>query len=84
MRIFIPGSTVFCRRRAESSAPRPTAGVIVLIDERYAEEPYHSLLPAQFRRAKFVGDVRALAAVVGDFWEAQIGVQINPGENSQK
>ena len=59
-------------------------GVIVLIDERYAEEPYHSLLPAQFRRAKFVGDVRALAAVVGDFWEAQIGVQINPGENSQK
>ncbi len=44
-------------------------GVIVFIDERYAEEPYHTLLPAQFRRAKFVGDARALSAVIGDFWE---------------
>ncbi len=44
-------------------------GVIVFIDERYAEEPYHTLLPAQFRRAKFVGDARALSAVIGGFWE---------------
>lgn len=44
-------------------------GVIVLIDERYAEEPYRSLLPKQYRHAKLCGNARALAAVLSAFWE---------------
>lgn len=44
-------------------------GVVVFIDERYADSTYKELLPTQYRRAKFVGDAPSLAAVLDRFWE---------------
>ena len=46
-------------------------GVVVFIDERYAEPMYKELLPEQFRRAKFVGDTRSLERVLDSFWEKE-------------
>ena len=43
-------------------------GVIVFIDERYAEPTYKELMPAQYRTAKFVGDTQSLTAVLDRFW----------------
>ena len=43
-------------------------GVVVFIDERYAEPTYKELMPAQYRTAKFVGSTEALAAVLDRFW----------------
>ncbi len=43
-------------------------GVVVFIDERYAEQGYKELLPHQFRTAKFVGDTRSLESVIDRFW----------------
>ena len=43
-------------------------GVVVFIDERYAEPTYKELMPAQYRTAKFVGDTQSLAAVLDRFW----------------
>ena len=43
-------------------------GVIVFIDERYAEPTYKALMPAQYRTAKFVGDTQSLTAVLDRFW----------------
>lgn len=47
-------------------------GVVVFIDERYAEPNYKALLPHQFRAAKFVGDTRSLENVLDRFWEKNI------------
>ena len=44
-------------------------GVVVFIDERYAEPMYKELMPYQFRRAKFVGDTRSLEMVIERFWK---------------
>lgn len=44
-------------------------GVVVFLDERYAEPNYKELLPHQFRTAKFVGDTRSLESVIDRFWE---------------
>ena len=44
-------------------------GVIVFIDERYADPTYKELMPTQYRRAKFVGDAPSLASVLDRFWE---------------
>lgn len=46
-------------------------GVVVFIDERYAEPNYKELLPAQFRTAKFVGDTRSLEMVIERFWSKE-------------
>ncbi|MBQ6892903.1 MAG: ATP-dependent DNA helicase [Clostridia bacterium] len=43
-------------------------GVVVFIDERYAEPGYKELLPHQFRTAKFVGDTRSLEMIIDRFW----------------
>lgn len=43
-------------------------GVVVFIDERYAEPTYKELMPTQYRTAKFVGDTQALGAVLDRFW----------------
>ena len=43
-------------------------GVVVFIDERYAEPTYKELMPAQYRTAKFVGDTQSLTAVLDRFW----------------
>ena len=44
-------------------------GVVVFLDERYAEPNYKALLPWQFRTAKFVGDNRSLESVLDRFWQ---------------
>ncbi len=44
-------------------------GVVVFIDERYAEPMYKELMPHQFRTAKFVGDTRSLERVIENFWK---------------
>lgn len=44
-------------------------GVVVFLDERYADPNYKTLLPHQFRTAKFVGDTRSLESVIDRFWE---------------
>lgn len=44
-------------------------GVVVFLDERYAEPNYKELLPQQFRTAKFVGDTRSLESVIDRFWQ---------------
>lgn len=44
-------------------------GVVVFLDERYAEPNYKALLPWQFRTAKFVGDSRSLELVLDHFWQ---------------
>ncbi|MBQ4151120.1 MAG: ATP-dependent DNA helicase [Clostridia bacterium] len=44
-------------------------GVVVFIDERYAEPMYKELMPHQFRTAKFVGDTRSLERVIENFWD---------------
>ena len=44
-------------------------GVVVFIDERYAEPTYKELLPEQYRTAKFVGDTPSLERVLQKFWE---------------
>ena len=46
-------------------------GVVIFIDERYAEPMYKELLPHQFRAAKFVGDTRSLESVLDRFWEKE-------------
>jgi len=46
-------------------------GVVVLLDERYAEPPTLRLLPKHWRKIKFVSDPDRLAAVVERFWEEQ-------------
>ncbi len=43
-------------------------GVVVFIDERYAEQGYKELMPQQFRTAKFVGDTHSLESVLDAFW----------------
>ncbi len=43
-------------------------GVVVFIDERYAEPMYRELMPHQLRKAKFVGDSRSLEMVIDRFW----------------
>lgn len=47
-------------------------GVVIFIDERYAEQGYKELLPYQFRAAKFVGDTRSLESVLDRFWEKSL------------
>ena len=46
-------------------------GVIVFIDERYAEPPYRELMPYHLCGAKLVGDTRSLEKVIDTFWEKQ-------------
>ena len=46
-------------------------GVVVFIDERYAEPQYKELMPHRFRGAKFVGDNRSLEKVIDTFWESK-------------
>lgn len=45
-------------------------GVVVFIDERYAEPMYKELLPQHLRTAKFVGDARSLEVVIDRFWNS--------------
>ena len=44
-------------------------GVVVLLDDRYAEPPILRLLPKSWRRIKFASDPEQLSDIVARFWE---------------
>ncbi len=44
-------------------------GVVVLIDDRYASEPYLSLYPAHWEQISAVGDAPSLHEYLAAFWE---------------
>lgn len=46
-------------------------GVVVLIDERYAEPPTLRLLPKHWRKIRFASDPDRLAAIIERFWDEQ-------------
>jgi len=43
-------------------------GVVVLVDDRYAEDRYKMLIPPQWSHMIFTGDISSLAKAVSDFW----------------
>lgn len=43
-------------------------GVIVLIDDRYAEPSLRALLPAHWKNLQYAGNASELAEIVRDFW----------------
>ncbi len=43
-------------------------GVVVLIDDRYAEEKYRALYPPHWSGMKFAADIPELQEILGDFW----------------
>lgn len=52
------------------------SGVVVLIDERYAEPPTLRLLPKHWRKIKFASDPDRLATIVERFWDEQDGAML--------
>lgn len=44
-------------------------GVVVLIDDRYAEPTYKKLFPAHWKYLKYAGNPSSLAEIVRKFWE---------------
>lgn len=48
-------------------------GVVVLLDERYAEPPTLRLLPKHWRKIKFASDPDRLATIIERFWSEQEG-----------
>ena len=44
-------------------------GIVILIDDRYAEPRYKALFPPQWSHLLYMGDVQSLAKAVGDFWQ---------------
>lgn len=44
-------------------------GIVVLIDSRYAEEPYLHLYPAHWQNITAAGDAKSLAHRVSQFWQ---------------
>ncbi|MGM9682320.1 MAG: ATP-dependent DNA helicase [Eubacteriales bacterium] len=43
-------------------------GVVVLVDDRYAEPKYRELFPAHWKDVRFAGNSSELAEIVRDFW----------------
>ena len=44
-------------------------GIVILVDDRYAEEKYKRLFPPQWSHMVYTGDPASLAKAVGDFWK---------------
>ncbi|MGM9641807.1 MAG: ATP-dependent DNA helicase [Eubacteriales bacterium] len=44
-------------------------GVVILIDDRYAEEKYRALYPPHWSDMKFAADIPELQEFLADFWE---------------
>lgn len=47
-------------------------GVIVLIDDRYAEPQYQTLFPDHWSHMKYAGNAKELANIVSEFWVKQV------------
>ena len=43
-------------------------GIVVLIDDRYAEEKYTKLFPEHWEGVKYAGNVKSLAEIIRRFW----------------
>ncbi len=63
-----PGMTKVAQAGGRVIRGEDDRGVIVLIDSRFAEEPYKSLLPKHWHHIVYTGDERSLAALVRRFW----------------
>jgi len=50
-------------------------GVVVLLDDRYAEEPYLHLYPEHWEQISAVGDAPSLYEYLAAFWEMADGEQ---------
>ncbi len=50
-------------RRAEDR------GVVVLVDDRYAEEKYKALFPEHWKQVKYAGSASSLAETIRNFWK---------------
>ncbi len=50
-------------RRPEDS------GVVVLVDDRYAEEKYRALYPPHWSEMRFASDIPELQGILADFWK---------------
>ena len=48
-------------------------GIVVLIDDRYADPKYQALFPPQWSHMVFTGNAASLAKAVGDFWRSVDG-----------
>ena len=44
-------------------------GIVVLIDDRYAEEKYRRLFPEHWNEAKYAGNASSLAEISRRFWD---------------
>ena len=44
-------------------------GIVVLIDDRYAEPTYQKLFPKHWKHLKYAGNPSSLAEIVQKFWE---------------
>ncbi len=44
-------------------------GIVILIDDRYADPKYKMLFPPQWSHLLYMGDPQSLAKAVGDFWQ---------------
>ena len=44
-------------------------GIVILIDDRYAEDRYKMLFPPQWSHLLYAGDPQSLAKAVADFWK---------------
>ncbi|KLU65537.1 bifunctional ATP-dependent DNA helicase/DNA polymerase III subunit epsilon [Desulfosporosinus acididurans] len=55
-------------------------GIVVLIDERFAQPKYKRLLPSAWRNIRYVTDIRAVQQSIENFWSPM--VPENNNENS--
>ena len=44
-------------------------GIVVLVDDRYAEEKYTKLFPGHWDKVKYAGNAKSLAEIVRRFWD---------------
>jgi Rad3-related DNA helicase len=46
-------------------------GIVVLIDDRYAEPKYRSLFPKHWSHMLYAGDAASLAEIIRRFWNRE-------------
>ena len=66
-----PGFTRVLQAAGRVIRSETDRGVVVLLDERFAEPRYRALFPNHWRHAKFVLHTRTLKRLLTDFWEKE-------------
>ena len=46
-------------------------GIVVLLDQRYAEQRYIDLFPPHWEDVRFASDAQSLAKIIAGFWKNQ-------------